>query len=252
MAAEAGNRGNDRRGSEMEFSETRNQKALYLAEWVEQESMRCVLGIKQRAGPRQITEMLEAEVANEGRPERGTQDERRERGRRYNYRQAATGEVAQRAHGRAESTRSHSCNSTKQWEAEGSRAHPSTARPRAWRWATSKGERGSSHRRSRQTKAEARRTVCCTCVQTTSLQRNASTLGGFSRPFPVRPPSPFRTGLPATTLAQHGVGKNRQRETWQAAVTSMTMPQDADDVDLVSRVVSRGRLSRPSARMLPQ
>ena len=72
MAAEAGNRGNDRRGSEMEFSETRNQKALYLAEWVEQESMRCVLGIKQRAGPRQITEMLEAEVANEGHPERET------------------------------------------------------------------------------------------------------------------------------------------------------------------------------------
>ena len=62
----------------------------------------------------------------------------------------------------------------------------------------------------------------------------------------------LRTGLPARTLAQDGVGKKRQRETWQAGVTSMTRPQDVDDVDLVSRVVSRGRLSRPSARMLPQ
>ena len=245
MAAEAGNRGNDRRGSEMEFSETRNQKALYLAEWVEQESMRCVLGIKQRAGPRQITEMLEAEVANEGRPEGETQDERRERGRRYNYRQAATGEVAQRAHGRTAATpRSNGKQKGRgHTPARHGRGHGDGQQAKA-----SEAPRTAEAGRPRP------RLVALYAVRVHKLQVCNATLraweGSADRFLCVLPP--FRTGLPATTLAQHGVGKNRQRETWQAAVTSMTMPKDADDVDLVSRVVSRGRLSRPSARMLPQ
>ena len=135
MAAEAGNRGNDRRGSGREFSETRDKKALYLAEWVEQERMRCFLGIKERAGPCEVTELLEAEDSERGPP----RTRRRIRG------ESEEEDIQTGGHrrGRAERTQSHSCDSTKQWEAEGSTAHPSTARPWAWRCATSKGERGS-------------------------------------------------------------------------------------------------------------
>ncbi len=152
MAAEAGNPGNGKRGQEREFSETRDQKALYLVEWVEQDSLRCCSGHQgERAVPCEITEMLEAEGNERGPP--GT------RGRIRGEREEEDIQADSHRGGRAESTRSHNCNCTKQWEAEGSAAHPSTARPRAWRWQQAKASEAHSHSRIRQTEAEARRTV---------------------------------------------------------------------------------------------